>query len=222
MPSYPSGSGADGGGSSFGGPATVAALFGASAGLGALEEKKRRKRAAELRRYMTDAIDAGASNQVGAIQQGAKVAGGAAAQNSLDRGFHNSSVATDAQSGVIMDASQRMGDVQAEAGRAKARAAYDTFDTGGGQDLSGVGEALGYMLATQQTGPSSGGTAGNEQAGSSAMLQEGGAPEQSSAMFKNGPAGSLEVATLDPQDARMRSLLNRSRKMRGSAARGIA
>jgi len=194
------------------------ALGGLSAGLGALQDKQRKKRAAELRKMMFEQIDAGASNASGQVARGARLASGNAAQSAINSGFYNSTVASDAASGVTQAAAGQLGDIAANAGRAKAQAAYDTFDTGGGVDLSGAGQALGYMLASRPDGGNETTTAGGASSSApgkpSPMAVPGGPQEINSATFMGGPGGDMEIANMSQENQTMRSLMDRSRRYR--------
>lgn len=221
------GFGLDGGGGGGGGMAGGAASGAATgtmimpgwgtligAGIGALgaglsmgQAAKQRKRLAQLRQAMLNQVDTGASNARSRVAYAAGQAQGGATQDSINRGFYNSSVATDAQSGVRQGAANDMAGVDQQLGQQKAGILQDTFDTGGGADMSGLGHAVGLLLsrrlgsAADQSLPSSTGSPVSQDANKlPATLQPEGNPETSSATFE--PGGDLPIASaLGPQTA---------------------
>ena len=182
-------------------------LGGAGAVSSLVADKSRKKKLAQLRQQMLNAADTGASDARGRIAQGARQAAGAATQDSIGRGFYNSTVATDAQSGVRQGAANDMAGVDQQLGQQKAGILQDTFDSGGGADMSGLGHAVGLRLsrrlgsAADQSLPSSTGSPVSQDANKlPATLQPEGNPETSSATFE--PGGDLPIASaLGPQTA---------------------
>lgn len=200
MPSFPSDapggapwlSGAEGG---------LLALGGLGALGGMIDAKRNRKRLAQLRQSMLTQVDTGASNARGRIAYAAGQNQSAATQDSINRGFHNSSVATDAAGNINMDAADRMAGVDANAGSQRAQVMADTFDQGGGPDLSGLGRIGGMILASRLQSGSGSGSALNGSPiiqkfyQTSPMLQAGGSPTTNDGTYEgaySGGGGEIE------------------------------
>jgi len=200
-----------------------AGLLGLSAAgsLGAMvESRRRRKKLGALRQSMLNEIDSGASDARGAVGREAQIASGAADQSAINRGFFNSTVASDAQSGIRLDAGARMGDISARAGRERAQVLYDTFDQGGGPDLSGIGRIGGLVLASRLGNQTDSRNLLNASQVSQsagrvpAMMQTGGDPATSSGMYDSvyeGGGPDLEMSG-DPLIDRQIASATRRRK----------
>lgn len=171
------------------------------AGLSMGQAAKQRKRLAQLRAAMLNQVDTGASNARGRVAYAAKQAQGGATQDSINRGFYNSSVATDAAGGITMGAARDMGDIDAKAGSDRAQVMADTFDQGGGPDLSGLGRIGGMILASRLQSGSGSGSALNGSPiiqkfyQTSPMLQAGGSPTTNDGTYEgaySGGGGEIE------------------------------
>lgn len=192
MPSFPS----DVPGAAGGAPWLSGAEGGllALGGLGAIgsmiDRRRQQKRLAQLRQAMLNSVDTGASNARGRVAYAAGQNQSMATQDSINRGFYNSSVATDAAGNINMDAADRMAGIDANAGQQRAQIMADTFDQGGGPDLSGLGRIGGMILASRLPSGSGSGSALNSSAvlqralQTSPMLQTGGNPTTSSGMYQ--------------------------------------
>lgn len=193
-----------------GGETATLALTGVASAASIIENKRRRKQLAQLRRSMLEQVDAGASSAKGVVGQQARLAAGGATQDSINRGFYNSTVASDAQSGILQNAGADMGNIDARAGEQRAQVLADTFDQSGGADLSGVGRVAGMILGNQfgRDGESNLNASQVSQAAGQApaVMQTGGNPTTNSGMYDsvyddNGPDLEMDGSLADRQIA---------------------
>lgn len=175
-------------------------MAGLGAGLSIMEQKKRRKKLAELRKSLMDQADVAGSSARSRVASAARDASGAATQDSINRGFFNSTVATDAATGVRMGAAGQLADIDTDVGRQKAGIIADTTDLGGGPDLSGMGQIVGQILA-RKTAPGGGSDVGSSAVKQDAnvvspVMMKGGDPSLTSETYNNAGGGSLESTTM--------------------------
>lgn len=177
-------------------------LAGAGTIASALSDKKRKKRLAQLRTSMLEAADAGGSNARGRVAQAARLSSGNAAQTSINRGFNNSTVATDAATGVTMNAADQMAGIDTEVGNQKAGILANTFDSGQEADQSGLGQAVGMILARRmgrgggdESGDKGGSGVTQDAQDASPVMQPNGDPGTNSNTFSEYGPPPLETAT---------------------------
>lgn len=131
-------------------------------------------------------LDLGASAAKSDATRIAENAQGQSTQNMIDRGFYNSTVATDAGAAIAADKSQTYGQIDQRLGQQKADVtmgfAESAGDTGGG--YAALSQGLQAYMASKNAGSGTGTTAAaNTQ---SPVTIPGGNPEISSGTF-DGP-----------------------------------
>lgn len=218
MPSYPTDvpvGGAIGGAN----PYIGAGLAIGGAILGSMEDRKRRKRLAALRRSMMEQVDAGASAAKRSVGREAVLAQGGASQHAINSGFYNSTLASDAASSIGLGAGARMGEIEARAGSDKAQILADTFDQSGGTDYSGLGRIAGQIIGSNLSGSDLQSSETTQAAkATSPMLQQGGDPSVNSAMYDSDADPEPDAYGTIP-DQKIQAALRRRSFGRGGGGR---
>jgi hypothetical protein len=186
----PSGGGAGGGGGGFDFMGAAGLGLGAAGTYLDFLDRKKAKKALKAREARAlNYADLGASAAKTSATRIAENAQGQATQNMIDRGFYNSTVATDAGAAIAADKAQTFGQIDQRLGQQKADItmgfAESAGDTGGGYQA--LSEGLRAYMASKDAGSGTGtNAAANTQ---SPVTIPGGNPEISSSTFQSPFAG---------------------------------
>lgn len=160
-------------------------LLGAGAVSDFVDRRKARKalRAREARAL--NYADLGASNAKTSATRIAENAQGAATQNMIDRGFYNSTVATDAGNAIAADKAQTFGEIDQRLGQQKADITMGFAESAGGGSggYQALAEGLRAYMASKDAGSNTGTSA--EASKQSAVTQPGGDPTINSGSFQS-------------------------------------
>jgi len=148
-------------------------------------EKRKAKKALKAREARAlNYADLGASSAKSDATRIAENAQGQSTQNMIDRGFYNSTVATDAGAAIAADKSQTYGQIDQRLGQQKADItmgfAESAGDTGGG--YAALTEGLKAYMASKDAGTGTGTNAAANK--DSAMESPTGNPEINSGTYK--------------------------------------